>query len=59
MLVRRTATDDISNRDLEHIGYQFVATDGRTWLWYRDRLGAARAALDRTRNAPDGRALGL
>jgi hypothetical protein len=27
-------------------------TDGQTWLWYRDRLTAARDALDRTPGAP-------
>ena len=26
---------------LEQIGYQFITTDGHTWLWYRDRLIAA------------------
>jgi hypothetical protein len=36
-----SAADDIDNTDLEHIGFQFVATDGQTWLWYRDRLAAA------------------
>jgi hypothetical protein len=47
MLVRGTAADDIDNSDLEHIGYQFVATDGQTWLWYRDRLAAARSNIGR------------
>jgi hypothetical protein len=51
MLVRGTDGDDIEGR-LEQIGYQFVATDGQTWLWYRDRLTAARNALERTPGAP-------
>jgi hypothetical protein len=51
MLVRGTGSDDIDGR-LEQIGYQLIATDGQTWLWYRDRLTAARNALDRTPGAP-------
>jgi hypothetical protein len=47
MLVRGTEGDDINGR-LEQIGYQFIATDGQTWLWYRDRLTAARNQLERT-----------
>jgi hypothetical protein len=45
MFVRGAAADDISDNDLEHIGYQFIATDGQTWLWHRDRLTAARSRL--------------
>jgi hypothetical protein len=47
MLVRGTGGDDIDGR-LDQIGYQFIATDGQTWLWYRDRLAAARNALEHT-----------
>jgi hypothetical protein len=51
MLVRGSAADNIDNTALEHIGYQFVATDGQTWLWYRDHLAAARNNLERTPGA--------
>ena len=50
MLVQGPAADDIDGR-LEQIGYQFIATDGQTWLWYRDRFTAARNALERTPGA--------
>ena len=51
MLVRGTVGDDIDGR-LEYIGYEFIATDGQTWLWSRDRLAAARTALERTPASP-------
>jgi hypothetical protein len=51
MLVRGGAIDDIGDNGLEHIGYRFVATDGHTWLWYRDRLAAARNNLERIHGA--------
>jgi hypothetical protein len=47
MLVEGPAADDADGR-LAQIGYEFIATDGQSWLWYRDRLAAARTALERT-----------
>jgi hypothetical protein len=58
MLVRGTAGDDIDGR-LEQIGYQFIATDGQAWLWYRDRLAAARTTLGRGHHVPTAPARGL
>jgi hypothetical protein len=59
MLVRGTTADDIDNNDLEHIGYQFIATDGQTWLWYRDRLVTARTNLERADTRAIARSIGL
>ena len=51
LLVRGSAADDIDG-GLAHAGYQFQATDGRQWLWTRDRLDAARARIARTDRPP-------
>jgi hypothetical protein len=60
MLVRGAA-DDVGNNDLEHSGYEFIATDAQTWLWHRDRLAAARIKLERAQGfaAVPTKALGL
>jgi hypothetical protein len=60
MLVQGPAADDADGR-LAQIGYEFVATDGQSWLWYRDRLAAARNTLERApgASASVGRGLGL
>jgi hypothetical protein len=47
-LVEGPAADDADGR-LAQIGDEFVATDGQSWLWYRDRLAAARTALESER----------
>ena len=58
MLVRGTDGDDIDGR-LAQIGYEFIATDGQSWLWYRDRLAAARTTLERGHHVPTTPAKGL
>jgi hypothetical protein len=51
MLIQGPAADGADGR-LAQIGYEFVATDGQSWLWYRDRLAAARNTLERTPGGP-------
>jgi hypothetical protein len=51
MAVHTSMTEDHEG-DLTAAGWSYEGTDGHTAMWVRDRLAAARAALDRSASSP-------